>query len=186
VASRSSRDTDADDDTCVSLSKLMELLRASGTMEDAVAIEETLKDIFKAHPDKKSHRRLEEGVTDIIRGKHETALKTFESLVEQDAGYAEAWNKVAACQYMLGQHSSALEVSKKAVDLQPMNFQAFSGAGLCEYEQGNHEKAAALFRHSLALNPWGPVATKLSACLDMIHQGQQNKKGDDNNNVPQR
>lgn len=146
-------------------------------MEDAVAIEETLKDVFKAHQDKRLHRRLEEGVTDIIRGKHETALKTFESLVEQDDAYAEAWNKVAACQYMLGQHSSALEVSKKAVQLQPMNFQAFSGAGLCEFEQGNHEKAAALFRHSLALNPWGPVATKLAACLDMIQKGL-NEEGD--------
>ena len=140
-----------------------------------MAIEETLKDIFKAHVDKRLHRQLEEGVTDIIRGKHEAALQTFESLVAQDSEYAEACNKVAACKYMLGQHTSALEVSKKAVELQALNFQAFSGAGLCEYEQGNYEKAAALFRHSLALNPWGPVATKLAACLDML-QRQQNKK----------
>lgn len=164
------------DDGSVSIAALMELLRASRTMEDAVAIEETLKDIFKAHPDKHLHRKLEEGVTDIIRGKHEAALQTFESLVEQDSEYAEACNKVAACKYMLGQHTSALEVSKKAVELQAMNFQAFSGAGLCEYEQGNYERAAALFRHSLTLNPWGPVATKLAACLDMLQKKEQKQE----------
>ncbi|CAB9513357.1 Tetratricopeptide repeat [Seminavis robusta] len=159
------------------LSALFLMLDAVTTQDGAEAIELMIKDTFKVHPDGNLHFQLEKGLSEMIRGNHQDALEIFESLTEQDSEYAEAWNWVATCEYLIGSHQSALKAAVKALELQPFNFQTQSGMGLCFFEMGRYEEAAAAFRQCLDLNPWSPVSTKLSACIDILkRRGSEDSK----------
>ena len=170
-----SRDSVAEENATfhLSLSDLFVLLKATERMEDAIALEEIIKEIFKAHPSEDVRQRLEQGIANVLRGKSEDALEAFQALTEEHSDYAEAWNKIAACEYMLGNMSKSLNAANKAVDLMPQHFQAHNGKGLCEYDQTNYTAAAASFRKSLELDPWSPVSSKLAACIDVLNRQKQ-------------
>ena len=90
----------------------------------------------------------------------------------ENSDYAEVWNKIAACEFMLGNMTRSLDAANKTVDLMPMHFQAYNGKGLCEYEQHNYSAAEASFRRSLDLDPWSPVSSKLAACVDRLKHSE--------------
>jgi len=157
-------------DTCIPLEDLLTLLKAADRMDDAIVFQEAIKEIWKAHTSKALRSQLDQGIADVIRGKAATAVETFKSLKEKDNQYAEAWNKVAACEYMLGNRAPSLAAAKKVVEMIPTHFQAHNGVGLCAYDSGLYEEAAAAFRRSLELDPWSPVSSKLAACVDMLNR----------------
>lgn len=172
VASREMT-SENNDGSHLSLADLFGLLQATERMEDAIALEEMIKEIFKAHPSDGVRQRLEQGIANVLRGKSEDALQTFVELSKEHSDYAEAWNKIAACQYMLGNMPESLEAAKKSVDLMPRHFQAHNGKGLCEYDQTKYAEAAASFRKSLGLDPWSPVSSKLAACIDVLNRQER-------------
>lgn len=133
---------------------------------------EIIKEIFKAHKSNDVRRRLEDGIADVLRGQSEIALEKFKTLSAENSDYAEVWNKIAACEFMLGNMTRSLDAAVKTVDLMPLHFQAYNGKGLCEYEQQLYTAAAASFRRSLELDPWSPVSSKLAACVDQLKHSE--------------
>lgn len=138
-------------------------------MDGAIVLEETIKEIWKAHSDPQLRSRLDSGISDLVRGNKERALTVFLSLVDEDPDYGEAWNKASTCYYMLGDMQLSLEAAEQTLKLLPKHFQAMNGLGLVHYETRRYKLAAQTFRQSLVLDPWSPVSSRLSACLDMLH-----------------
>jgi len=174
-------DSDLEDDyihiaKALSLKNLFGLLKGLDCMEDAVVVEENIKEIWKANSDPELRWALDDGIADLLQGNKEKALKTFTQLAEDDPTYAEAWNKISTCHYMLGDMESSLEAAKQTLELQPDHFQALNGLGLVQYETKRYKLAAESFRRSLRLDPWGPVSSRLSACLDLL-KAMDNEEG---------
>jgi len=153
----------------LSLENLFDLLKLSDTMDGAIVLEETVKEIWKAHINPDLRSKLDNGIADLMRGNKERALTVFLELVEEDPDYAEAWNKASTCHYMMGDMQSSLEAAERTLELLPRHFQAMNGLGLVHYETRRYKLAAQLFRQSLTLDPWSPVSSRLSTCLDMLH-----------------
>mmetsp|Transcript_28098 Transcript_28098/g.39720 ORF Transcript_28098/g.39720 Transcript_28098/m.39720 type:complete len:154 (-) Transcript_28098:326-787(-) len=135
-----------------------------------MAVENTLKEVWKAHPDLDTRIQLERGTSELIRGNKQTALSIFLHLVQSvDPNYAEAWNKAATCYFVLGDMQSSLEASEKTLKLLPQHFRAMDGLGLIQYETKRFKMAAMTFRRSLQIDPWSPVSSRLAICLDLLH-----------------
>mmetsp|Transcript_10223 Transcript_10223/g.14341 ORF Transcript_10223/g.14341 Transcript_10223/m.14341 type:complete len:195 (-) Transcript_10223:656-1240(-) len=174
-------DSDLDDDyihivKSLSLENLFGLLKGLDCMEDAVVVEENIKEIWKANSDPELRWALDDGIADLLQGNKEKALETFTQLAVTDPEYAEAWNKISTCHYMLGDMESSLEAAKQTLELQPDHFQALNGLGLVQYETKRYKLAAETFRRSLRLDPWSPVSSRLSACLDLL-KAMDNEEG---------
>lgn len=152
----------------ISKANLFALLNAPDCMDDAIVVEETVKEIWKANRDPELRWRLDNGIADLLQGKKERALDTFSQLAVDDPQYAEAWNKKSTCHFMLGEMESSWEAAKQTLELQPDHFQALNGLGLVQYETKRYKLAAESFRRSLRLDPWSPVSSRLSACLDLL------------------
>jgi tetratricopeptide (TPR) repeat protein len=148
---------------------LYKFLKLSNNMDSAVVVEETMKELWKSHPDSQLRSRLDSGIADLLRGNREKALITFKDLLEDDPDYGEAWNKVSTCYFMLGDMQLSLEAAEKTMELIPNHFQVMNGMGLIQYETRRYKMAAELFRKSLQLDPWSPVSSRLAACIDLLH-----------------
>ena len=154
--------------SALSLENLLKLLQRVDNLNDAVTIEETLKEMFKAHPCQETRRRLDDGLADLLRGNKEDALRSFTKLVEDVPDYAEAYNKKSTCHYMLGQMTESIEAAQASLHLVPLNFQALSGLGLVQYENRKYHLAADSFRRSLEIDPWSPISCKYAAVVDLL------------------
>jgi len=154
----------------LSLANLHKLLKAVDNVVDAGIVEDLVKEMRKAHPHLEVRSRLEKGVAAMVAGNAEEACDIFESVVDTDPGYAEGWNKLGTCEFMLGKHTKAKESSLKALRIDPLHFQARNGLGLILFEKQDFQQAADCFRQSLELDPWSPVSSKLSVCLDLLSQ----------------
>lgn len=148
---------------------LFKFLKLANNRNSAVAVEETMKELWKAHPDPALRSRLDSGITDLLRGKREKALITFKELINDDPDYGEAWNKASTCYFMLGDMQASLEAANKALELIPHHFQVLNGLGLIQYETRRYKLAAMSFRQSLQMDPWSPVSSRLAACLDLLY-----------------
>jgi len=157
----------------MSLDILFELLEVCDTMEMAMVVGETIKSIFKAHGDADIRQKMDDGIADLVfiwgDNKGE-ALATFQEVLREDDTYAEAWNKVSTCQFMLGDLQASLWAARRTLELEPRHYQAQNGLGLVFHEMKQYHNAADSFRQSLAIHPWSSSSTRLAACLDIIAQ----------------
>jgi hemimethylated DNA binding protein len=153
----------------LSLENLFEMLKLADKMDSATVYEETIKEAWKANSNHKLRSKLDDGIADLMRGNKERALTIFLEIIREDPAYGEAWNKASTAHYMMGDMQSALETAEKTLDLIPFHFQALNGLGLIQYDTRRYKLSAQSFRRSLTLDPWSPVSSRLSACLDMLH-----------------
>jgi tetratricopeptide (TPR) repeat protein len=163
----------------LSIDNLLELLKLSDSMVAGVVFEETLKELWKVNRDPELRHKLDIGISYLLNGKKEKALVTFNELVAEDPTYAEAWNKVSTCQFMMGNMQSALEAAERTLILEPTHFQALNGLGLVQYETRRYRLAVDSFRQSLAIDPWSPVSSRLAACLDLVFDNIEETGEDD-------
>jgi len=153
----------------LSLDKLLLLLQSTNSMEDAIVVEETIKETFKAHSDEEIRFLLDDGIAELLRGNHERARGIFLEIVKlHDPSYYEAWNKLATCHYMLGDMVPSMEAAQEVVRVQPQHFQAFNGLGLVQYECRQYQNAIDSFRKSIQLDPWSPVSSRLAVGIDLV------------------
>jgi len=160
-----------------SLDDLFCLLKTAGRLEDAIVVQDMIKEVFKEFPDSLIRKKLDSGITELIEGKTKKALETFSDIVGTEPAYGEAWNKKAAVHYMLGEREAAIEASNKALEADPRNFQALAGIGLVEMDALNDMRAITAFQKCLALNPWSVVSARLSIC---INRRDRSSSADDN------
>jgi len=151
-----------------SMDDLFVLLRSAESLDDASSVQDFLKEIWKASADCDLRYDLHVGISDLLNGNGERSLKTFSDIVAADPTYGEAWNKKATVHYMLGERDESLDATRKALEIDPRNFQSLSGLGLIRADMNMTEAAAEAFRRGVDLDPWSPVAPRLSSCLDKI------------------
>lgn len=161
-----------DDETLqkLSLDNLHKLLLAADNLHDAMAVQESIKEIRNTHARPDLRWQLEKAVSDMMGGKSEEARATLLTLVEEDPEYAEAWNKLATTEFLAGNSDKSLEATERALELDPLHFQALNGLGLVYFQQEEYQKASESFRKSLAIDPWSAVPSKLSVSIDLLAQ----------------
>lgn len=168
----------------LSTDNLFALLQASDNIDDAVEIEESIKEIWKAHANYETRCKLDSGIAELLRGNKDAALSVFDDLVAEDPDYFEAWNKKSTCHFMLGEMEKSLESARRAVELCPRHFQAMSGLGLVQYETRRYRLAAESFRQSIGLDPWSPVSSRLAASLDLLKEMDIDEEGAEEGTAP--
>lgn len=156
----------------LSLTNVYALLKstANSNQKDAYSVQETIKEMRKAHPNIELKLKLDAATTLLANGQGETALASYEAIVKEDSTFAEAWNRLATAQFMFGKYDESYESTKKVLELDPLNFQALNGLGLIHFERGDYKEAAEAFRMSSTLDPWSLVSTKLSLTLDLLNR----------------
>ena len=148
----------------LSMRNIMQLLHAVDNVADAAVVEELIKEMRKAHPNKNLRSLMEQGLASLVAGRANDGLDIYESVLEQDPNYAEAWNKLATAEFMMGMSKKSLESAEKALQLDPLHFQAHNTIGLLLFEKGEFQAAEECFRKTLERNPWSPVSSRISEC----------------------
>lgn len=83
-----------------------------------------LEAIWRRHPDAEVAELMAEGIAQLQMGRHalQGALQTFERIVRRAPSFAEGWNKLATCQYLLKQCASVLSIDATRLLLYGMRF----------------------------------------------------------------
>jgi tetratricopeptide (TPR) repeat protein len=149
----------------LSLDNLMLLLQSTNSMEeDAIVVEETIKETFKAHSSEEIRYLLNDGIAELLHGHHDRARGIFLEIVKlHDPSYYEAWNKLATCHYMFGDIIPSIEATQEVVWVhQPQHFQALNGLGLAQYECRQYQNAIDSFRKCIQIDQCSPVSSRLT------------------------
>lgn len=165
----------------ISLHNLLLLLKSAHDMETATIFSESLKEIWKAHLDNELRWKLDTAVGYLLSGKVSKALQNFSEVVDKDPSYAEAWNKASTCEFMMGNMDASLAAARKTIECSPTHFQALNGLGLVYYEKKDIASAVDCFRKSMAIDPWSPVAARLSVCLETLKLSEELENNKKNN-----
>jgi len=152
------------------MDNLFQILKFSEDSDTATVITDSFKEIWKAHKDNNIRYKFDTGVNYLLNGKTDTALNIFSEVVDEDPSFAEGWNKASTCEFMFGNLDASLGAAQKALEIIPAHFQALNGLGLVYSEKRDLNHARDNFRKSIGLDPWAPVATRLSVCLDTIER----------------
>jgi len=154
---------------------LFSLLQQSASLDDATVIQDLIREIWKESSNSDLRDKLDQGIADMLEGRHESALKSFSNIVTIDSSYSEAWNKKSTVHYMLDQIANSIESAEKALSLDKRNFQALAGRGLLEMDASRYDKAIESFRKCLEINPWmGTVSARLAMCIE-LEKGNESK-----------
>jgi hemimethylated DNA binding protein len=160
-----------EDGVLLSVRKLIGLLQIVDNSRDAESVQEAIKEARKAHPRLELRRRLETGLGELAAGDAEGAIRTYMSIADEDPiSYPEVHNRLATCHFVAGRLDEAAVCARRALALDPGHAQAWSGLGLVHFERREHRRAMGCFRESIRIDPWSPVASKLSACVDMVNR----------------
>ena len=147
---------------------LLQLLQAVDNVADAKVIEDLIKEIGMANPDKTLTSLMHIGVGLLVAGQAEEAYKTFDRVLAKDSRNAEAWYQLGTTTPLLGRHVETRLCTEQALDLEPFHVQANIRMGLILFGQQDYQQAEEVFRTSLKLNPWASVSSQLSICVDML------------------
>src|SRR4029453_8748793 len=94
-----------------------------------------------------------DGLSFLSKDDCEKALPYFETAVESDSKYAEAWAEPGFCNEKLGRHAEAIEASKKAVSLRPSAESHFN-IGLASYYLKQYREAVENYRQAIRIDPY--------------------------------
>lgn len=65
----------------------------AGNLDDATIVQDFIRELWKESPNCDLQNQLDNGILELLEGKHESALRQFSEIVESDPMYGEAWNK---------------------------------------------------------------------------------------------
>jgi len=152
----------------MSMQNMFQTLKYAENSDTATVLSDAFKEIWKGHEDKDIRYKFDTGVNYLLTGKTVKALSIFGEVVDEDPTYAEAWNKAATCEFMIGNLDASMAAAQRTLEIVPDHFQALNGLGLVYNEKRDLQHARDNFRKSMELDPWSPVAPRLSVCLDTL------------------
>lgn len=147
---------------------MFQAMKHADNSDTASVLSDAFKEIWKGHVDEDLRHKFDTGVNYLLTGKTSKALDIFGEVVDEDPGYAEAWNKAATCEFMIGNLDASMAAAQRTLEIVPEHFQALNGLGLVYNEKRELIHAKDNFRKSIQLDPWSPVAPRLSVCLDTL------------------
>ena len=145
-----------------------------GTMDDVVALLNTLRDddetvrntaeqsiwkIWARSGDPNVDRLYARGIREMNEGSFTRAISTFSEIIKLKPEFAEGWNKRATLYYMTEQYDKSLEDCDEVMKRNPYHFGALSGYGHIHIEFRLLDQAIEYFQRALQINPnMGSVA----------------------------
>eukprot|EP00534_Pseudo-nitzschia_fraudulenta_P005851 CAMPEP_0201177128 /NCGR_PEP_ID=MMETSP0851-20130426/106649_1 /ASSEMBLY_ACC=CAM_ASM_000631 /TAXON_ID=183588 /ORGANISM="Pseudo-nitzschia fraudulenta, Strain WWA7" /LENGTH=814 /DNA_ID=CAMNT_0047460667 /DNA_START=71 /DNA_END=2512 /DNA_ORIENTATION=- len=154
----------------LSLENLFHVLKHAEDFDTATVLSDAFKEAWKGHNNKEIRFKFDTGVNYLLTGNTDKALSMFCEVVDDDPTYAEAWNKASTCEFMIGNLDASMAAAHKTLEIMPDHFQALNGLGLVYNEKRDLLHARDNFRKSIELDPWSPVAPRLSVCLDTLQR----------------
>lgn len=152
------------------------VLKSANTLENAMVIQDMVKEVWKECSDKVLREQLDTGISYLVAGNNEKALSVFTKITSLDPAYMEAWNKKATAHYMAGHMQESHEAAQKALEIEPRQFQALAGQGLVAMESSSSvENAINAFKQCLALNPWSLVSARLFMCQRKLDESKESE-----------
>lgn len=141
------------DQTAPELDGLFTALKASTDPHEAVGIEIRVWNLWLDHPESEVQALMQRGIGSMNARDFTLALEVFDSLVERDPHFAEAWNKRATVHYLLGNDEASVADIIETLRLEPRHFGALSGLALIYERNGQPAAAAGALRRALAVHP---------------------------------
>ncbi|OUS04804.1 hypothetical protein A9Q96_13925 [Rhodobacterales bacterium 52_120_T64] len=140
---------------------------------DAAPIESQIWTIWHETSDHAAQSLLQRGIDAMRTGDNNSALKTFDQLVEIAPDFAEGWNKRATVQFLLGNFDQSIKDIANTLNLEPRHFGALSGLGLVYMSLNDLERALISFEAALAVSPH-LVSSRINAeAIRQILQGRE-------------
>jgi tetratricopeptide (TPR) repeat protein len=135
------------------LDGLFERLRLTSNAVEAGAIEQQIWQIWLESDDPSLDRLMRQGVRAMREQHLEAALRTFDRLVEEAPGFAEAWNKRATVHFLMGSWRASVLDIRQTLALEPRHFGALFGLGMIYDALEKPEAALRSYEATMVLNP---------------------------------
>jgi Flp pilus assembly protein TadD len=97
--------------------------------------------------------QLDLGISYIVRGEYQRALRTFQQIVERDPKEARAWSYLGLSHAHLGHGTDAEQALSKAIELAPGDPEAWFHLGVARSIRSEWPQAAIAYRHAVAGDP---------------------------------
>ncbi len=132
------------------LDGLFRRLREDAAAADAWHIEDSIWEMWTAHPDADAVALMTKAITAIASRHWEEAQTLLDDLVRAQPLWPEAWNKRATCAFLRGDDESSARDIRRTLQLEPRHFGALAGFAQICLRHG--EAASALIAVEAALH----------------------------------
>ncbi len=129
--------------------------------------------IWREIDDETAHVLMREGIRDMAEQRYESALTSFDKVIELTPDYAEGWNKRATLYYLMGENSKSAADVKQTLNLEPRHFGALAGLGLLYMQIDNYNAALEAFGDALGVNPHLPGAQRNIEIIKQTLEGTE-------------
>lgn len=143
------------------LDRLFAVLHTSDDARELDLVQGLIWDIWVAHKDVELDRMMRRGIYAMANERIDEALNIFDTLIETDPAYAEAWNKRATLYFLKGDLRRSRADVERTLELEPRHFGALSGLAQIELLKGDRKRALMTFEHALDSNPHLPGARRM-------------------------
>lgn len=135
------------------------LLKAESPQQ-AVLIETEIWKHWYERDEDNGGKKMTNAIDAMGTGRYTVALTLLDELVDNEADYAEAWNRRATVHYLLGNYNQSLSDIENTLKLEPRHFGAISGIGMIMLKIGQTDKALHAFERVLDISPQNVGASK--------------------------
>ena len=90
----------------------------------------------------------------LCAGDVQTAMDTYDAVVNKWPDYAEGWNRRATLEFEIGDNTASLADIAKVLAIEPRHFGALSGRMMIELQQGKRPDALKDMIAALAIDPY--------------------------------
>ena len=142
------------------LDSLFSQLQITDSGQKARTIEKFIWKIWRESGDESVDQLMVDGVKAMGGGNYESALITFNSIVEGAPNFAEGWNKRATLYWLMGDFEKSVEDIDRTLALEPRHFGALSGLAMIRESQKRPLDALQAFERALEIYPAMPNAAE--------------------------
>lgn len=137
-------------------SALLAEAQAARTEMAGRAVSQKLWALWATAPDEAAQSLLDKGMSARASFDFQTAIESFDRLVEYCPDYAEGYNQRAFVNFLREDFATALIDLDLALERSPAHVAALSGKALTLMGLGRGDEAQVVLREAIKLNPWIP------------------------------
>jgi tetratricopeptide (TPR) repeat protein len=147
------------------LDALFEQLVAGDDLEAARRVEGTIWRIWTESGSATIDELMMLGIAAMGNGQFDTALESFDAIIEAAPDFAEGWNKRATLYYLIEEYPASVRDVEATLRLEPRHFGALSGMGLIYTALEDDARALQWFERALEVNPNMPMIARRTELL---------------------
>ncbi len=156
------------DQTDPRLDGLFALLKETNDQSQAQVVQTVIWGIWFEAPNAGTGMLLKQGQAAMSGGDYDSALKSFDALVELEPDFAEGWNRRATLHYLMGNYRASILDVERTLSLEPRHFGAMTGLGHIYEALGDEEAALVAYQKALEMNPHMPIVKARAAEIEQV------------------